>query len=60
MQGVKPERLWKTCAWLQVGEMSSSIYSGGIIPSQSTPVCSDKTKKILKNAVHMLLRADKH
>lgn len=60
MQCLKPECLWKTCAWLQVGEMSSSIYSGGIIHSQSSPVCSDKTKKILKNVFHMLVRADKH
>lgn len=34
--------------------MLSSIYSGAII-HQSRPVCSDKTKKIVKNVLHMLL-----
>lgn len=33
--------------------MLSSIYSGGII-HRSGPVCGDKTKKILKNVLHML------
>lgn len=41
-------------------EMPCSIYSGGIIHSQSRPVCSDKTKKIPKNVLHVLLRVHEH
>lgn len=43
----------------RAGEMPSNIYSGGIIQSQSCTVCSHKTKKILKNVLHILLRGDK-
>lgn len=52
--------LWKTCALHEGGETWSSIYSGGIIYAQSRPVCGDKTKKILKNVLHLLLRGEKH
>lgn len=38
-------------------EMPSRIYSGGIIHSQSCPVCGDKTKTIPENPLHMSRRA---
>lgn len=59
VEGSEPGCLWKTSARLQVREMPSSIYSGGIIHSQSCPVCGDKTKMILKNLLHMSFRAHK-
>lgn len=58
-EGSEPGCLWKTSVRLQVREMPSCIYSGGIIHSQSCPVCGDKTKKMLKNLLHMSLRAHK-
>lgn len=45
------------CTAPSEGEMPSTIYSGGIIRSQSCPVCGDKTKTVPENPLHMGRRA---